>query len=94
MTEEQYLLQADKINETYKKQIEGLASQYIKEKEHKEKGYQFEFAGIHWEIEHARIKVRVFDVPTIIYQCVMLDDKGKKTSTKREFLEEQIENDK
>lgn len=91
MKEEEYLLRIDQINIAYKKKVEDLAKQYIKEKGTRQKGDTFMFAGNEWKIKHARVKIRPFDVPTVIYQCVMVDSTGKETTVKREFFEEDID---
>lgn len=87
------MLKVDQINNTYKKQVEDLAVQYIKEKGIRNKGDVFEIDGIEWMIEHSRVKIRPFDVPTVIYKCVMLDSTGKETSARREFFEGDIEDE-
>ena len=93
MTEEAYLLQIDQINDTYKKQVENLAVQYIKEKGMRCQDEVFLLEDTQWKVKHSRVKIRPFDVPTVIYQCVMLDSVGKETSVQREFLAEDIEDE-
>lgn len=94
MKEEEYLLKVDQINNTYKRQIERLAIKYVKERGMREEGTTFTFAGSEWKVKHARVKIRPFDVPTVIYRCVIVDSTGMETAVSREFFEEDIEDGK
>ena len=82
-----YLLKLDQINNEYKEKIQNLAVEFIKERgDILKSGTEFISAGIKWRIEHAKVQVKVENLPVVMYKCKQVEG-----GVENWFSEEDIE---